>query len=68
MEKEKGNKMPLYKLTIDDYTTDCIEAESFEDAEQIAIDTAIRLKEELGITKSIYLLIELGEEFLDLFV
>lgn len=64
--KRKDNEMPLYKLSTEDYGNDCIEAQSFEDAEQIAIESILILKKELGIEKTLYCVIELMDTMNDL--
>jgi hypothetical protein len=63
---EGDNKMPLYKMTTEDYGSDCIQAESFGDAEQIAIESILILKKELGIEKTVYCVIELMDTMDDL--
>ena len=52
--------MPLYKMTTEDpaHGSDCIKAKNFDHAEDIAFEVITRLKTELGITKKIYVVIE----------
>lgn len=68
--------MPLYKVTTEnpEHGSDCIQARNFDEAEDIACESISRLKTELGITKKLYVVIEVldfvGHEnhFVDLFV
>jgi hypothetical protein len=39
--------------------SDCIKAKNFDDAEDIAFESITRLKTELGITKKLYVVIEI---------
>jgi hypothetical protein len=46
--------------------SDCIQANSFDEAEQIAIESINRLKNELGINGKLYVVIELMDAMDDL--
>jgi hypothetical protein len=58
--------MALYKLSTEGYGNDCIQAENFDEAEQVAIESILILKKELGIEKTLYCVIELMDTMDDL--
>jgi len=60
--------MALYKLSTEDaeHGSDCIEAQSFDEAEKIAIESITRLKTEIGINDKLYVVIELMDSMKDL--
>jgi hypothetical protein len=60
--------MTLYKMTTEDpeHGSDCIQANSFDEAEQIAIESITRLKTELGINDKLYVVIEIMDSMKDL--
>ncbi len=49
-----------------EHGSDCIQANSFDEAEQIAIESINRLKNELGINGKLYVVIELMDAMDDL--
>lgn len=53
--------MALYKMSTEDpeHGSDCIEAKTFDEAEDIAFESITKLKTELGIEKKLYVVIEI---------